>query len=78
MMLGLCLSMNPPKCTLQMVSVYDYTHKSQYIFLWYNPCKLHVTLYFRVIRVLSIVCPEFQRRFGAEGYISHLSCLEEI
>lgn len=61
------LSMNPRRCSLQRVSYYGYIRKTQYVFTWYNPCKPHGTLYFRVIRVLLIACPEFQRHFEAEG-----------
>lgn len=74
----LSLSMNPLRCILQMVSHYGYTRKSHYVVPWYNVCKARVTLYFTLIRVLLIVCPEFQRQLGAEGYISLLRRLEEI
>lgn len=71
------LSRNPLRCSLQMVSYHSYTCKSQYVFPWYNPRKLHVILYFREIHVLLTVCSEFQRHFGAEGYISLLRCLDK-
>lgn len=38
------LMMNPLRCPPQMVSYYGSSHKSPYVFPWYNPCKPHVTV----------------------------------